>query len=48
MGLSSTAAAECLRFSLSRTTTENELRSAVAIISAAVQHVRTTLGVLAA
>ena len=48
MGLSNTAAAECLRFSLSRTTTENELRSAVAIISAAVQHVRTTLGVLAA
>lgn len=48
MGLSSTAASECLRFSLSRTTTEIELSAAVEIICAAVQHVRTTLGMVPA
>lgn len=47
MGLSGTAASECLRFSLSRTTTKKELAAAVGIIAAAVQHVRTTLGVVA-
>ena len=48
MGLSSAAASESLRFSLSRTTTEHELNAAVEIISAAVMHVRTTLGVVPA
>jgi cysteine desulfurase len=48
MGLPQDAAAESIRFSLSRDTTDAELAQAVGIIAEAVAHVRQTMGIVIA